>query len=209
MEGQSQASEEAVIRESRLYIAAILTVVGFALYLFLQRPPTGTTGPRTVISTPTPMPTSTESPGPASPGASAGELIAFSCEARTLPFSGGVDLTGAWLGNDHGIYYLRQVGDALWWSGMHLGGTDEATLGRLFTNVFHGEINRRDMTISGDFLDVPRGENMGGSTLVFEIVDDGGTVIQLVEERAIDGVERIGNFGGSTLTPCQEARLIP
>jgi hypothetical protein len=193
------------MRESRLYTAAVLAVVGFALYLFLQRLPTATTGLRTA----TPTPSSAESPGPARPAASAGQPIAFSCEARRLPFSGEVDLTGAWLGNDDGIYYMRQVGNALWWSGMHLRGTDEATLGRLFTIVFHGTINRSNMTISGDHIDVPRGENSGGSTLVFEIVDDGGTVIQLVEERALDGVVMLGNFGATTLTPCQEARLIP
>jgi hypothetical protein len=28
------------------------------------------------------------------------------------------DVTGVWLGNDGGTYYLRQIGDVVWWVGL-------------------------------------------------------------------------------------------
>ena len=40
-------------------------------------------------------------------------------------------LTGEWHAADGGIYYLRQIGNILWWNGMS-GGND----GRTFNNVF-------------------------------------------------------------------------
>ena len=44
-----------------------------------------------------------------------------------------MDLTGPWLANDDGIYYLRQIEDALWWSGMSGQAGPPETLGRVGT----------------------------------------------------------------------------
>jgi hypothetical protein len=68
------------------------------------------------------------------------------------------DLTGTWRADDEAIYYLRQVGNTLWWAGMspdpHLG-ANAFHRGLRFTNVFQGRISG-DL-VSGDWADVPRG----------------------------------------------------
>ncbi len=80
------------------------------------------------------------------------------------PLDGNVNLTGAWHANDVGTYYLRQIGNTLWWLGM------SRDQGRTFANVFHGTIAGN--VIEGDWVDVPMGEGgaySGGSlTLIGE-----------------------------------------
>ena len=65
-----------------------------------------------------------------------------------------MDLTGPWLANDDGIYYLRQIEDALWWSGMSGQGGPPGTLGREWTNVAFGQI-QVDLTIELQLADLP------------------------------------------------------
>jgi len=92
------------------------------------------------------------------------------------------DLSGTWIGNDGGAYYIRQIDDRVWWLGMS---GDE---GRSWTNLFIGTL--RNDTIMGDWADTPRGatRNAGRMTLV---VHDAGRV---------SAVERTGGFGGSEWT---------
>jgi hypothetical protein len=77
---------------------------------------------------------------------------------------GNVNLTGAWHANDIGTYYLRQIGNTLWWLGM------SRDQGRTFANVFHGTIAGN--VIEGGWVDVPMGAGgarSGGSlTLIGE-----------------------------------------
>jgi hypothetical protein len=75
-----------------------------------------------------------------------------------------VVLTGIWQANDGGTYYLRQIGNVLWWNGMS-GGND----GRTFNNVFKGTITPTTNTIAGEWADVPRGTVMGYGTLSLKI----------------------------------------
>src|SRR6476619_4108632 len=44
----------------------------------------------------------------------------FTCASRTQAWDGksAIDLTGTWAGDDQGVYYLRQLGDQIWWLGM-------------------------------------------------------------------------------------------
>jgi len=95
----------------------------------------------------------------------------------------GEDLTGPWGSNDGGTYYLRQIGDAVWWMG--LDGTD----GRNFSNVFHG--TRQANLITGQWSDVPRGGAMSSGSLVIEIVQ----TPRGVQLRKREGT---GGFGGTT-----------
>src|SRR5436190_12774748 len=60
-----------------------------------------------------------------------------------------VNLTGRWSGNDGGTYYLRQLGNELWWSGQ------SGDSGQTFSNVYQGTI--RGDQISGRWADVPQG----------------------------------------------------
>jgi hypothetical protein len=68
-------------------------------------------------------------------------------------------LTGSWLAND-GTYYLRQIGDELWWVGVSAGimypGVESCT-------VFHGSVTGSGVT--GEWSAVPRGALHGHGTL--------------------------------------------
>jgi hypothetical protein len=80
------------------------------------------------------------------------------------------DLTGAWSADDGGIYYLRQIGDRLWWAGFSTespGGTRDFNPGIQFSNVFQGRVagNR----IVGDWADVPRGQGSNSGSLTLEV----------------------------------------
>ncbi len=71
------------------------------------------------------------------------------------------DLTGVWASSDVGTYYVRQVGNTVWWLGL------SRDQGRTFANVFHGFIRYSDNEgvplarpiIVGDWADVPIGKN--------------------------------------------------
>ena len=131
------------------------------------------------------------------PAASAEAAIAAPCLRRALKFDPTrIDLTGAWTGNDQGVYYIRQVGKTVWWSGMSgQTGTPDA-LGRDWNNVATGQI-KDDLTIALDWADVPRGQILGGGTLVWKIQDDGTGNIKLTK------VSETGSgFGGEVFTPC-------
>src|SRR5215204_5549114 len=75
------------------------------------------------------------------------QAAAAPCTERTLAFDPAkIDLTGAWLGNDEGIYYIRQVGKKIWWNGMSARSGPPDLLGREWNNVAAGEI-QADLTI--------------------------------------------------------------
>jgi hypothetical protein len=98
------------------------------------------------------------------------------------PFS----LTGVWQASDGGTYYLRHIGyNILWWNGMS--GND----GRSFNNVFKGEITWNSgisSTISGEWIDVPRGSIMSSGALNLEITSP--TTLKIVSQT--------GGFGATT-----------
>jgi hypothetical protein len=105
-----------------------------------------------------------------------------------------VDLTGAWTGDDHGIYYLRQLGSVVWWNGMsgHAGSPSE--LGRDWNNVGRGEI--KALKIDAEWADVPRGGILGHGTLSLKIEDDGTGNVLIVK------VGETGTgFGNTVWTP--------
>src|SRR3954447_8851398 len=46
-------------------------------------------------------------------------VVGARCDRRPMKFDAAkIDLTGAWLPNDGGIYYIRQLGKTTWWNGM-------------------------------------------------------------------------------------------
>jgi hypothetical protein len=95
----------------------------------------------------------------------------------------GEDLTGPWGGNDGGVYYVRQIGNAVWWMG--LDGAD----GKNFSNVFHG--TRVGNLITGEWSDVPRGGAASSGSLAIEVV-------QTPRGVALRKREGTGGFGGTT-----------
>jgi hypothetical protein len=71
--------------------------------------------------------------------------------------------SGAWHGSDNGTYYLRQIGDTVWWLGL------SRDQGRSYANVFKGAV--KEGGIAGRWFDV---DLTGGSILTHgELVIDG------------------------------------
>lgn len=87
-------------------------------------------------------------------------------------------LTGVWNCNDGGVYFIRQVGNQVWWYGQSSDG------GATWSNVFQGTI--RGNNLIGSWADVPKGSIRGSGEMTLSI---SGSSIQKVS-----GGE---NFGGS------------
>jgi hypothetical protein len=119
------------------------------------------------------------------------------CVPAPTPFKkSGFDLTGAWAGEDGGIYYLRQLGSVVWWNGMAGRDRSPSELGRDWNNVARGVI--KGLQIDVETSDVPRGGALFQSTLVLNIQDDGAGNIEIVKTREVEG-----GFGNSVWTPCR------
>ena len=134
-------------------------------------------------------------PAHAKPSPSIAE--AAPCVKRALKFDPKtLDLTGAWGGDDDGIYYIRQIGKVIWWSGMSGAAGPADQLGRDWNNVATGTI-KDDLTIPVTWADVPRGQAEGVGTMVWEVQDDGYGNARLVKQSATGS-----GFGGTEFIPC-------
>jgi hypothetical protein len=104
------------------------------------------------------------------------------CAPAPLKFdpAGKIDLTGAWAADDGGIYYVRQLGNVIWWNGMSQRDEPPGSLGRTWNNVGRGEI-KDDLTIVAEWADVPRGMVDGQGTVTFKIGADGAGNIQVTK----------------------------
>jgi hypothetical protein len=67
------------------------------------------------------------------------------------------DLTGIYTCNDGGTYYVRQLGNSVFWLGLS---SDD---GGTFTNVFKGIIQGNNVV--GNWADVPRGQTHSAGTM--------------------------------------------
>ncbi len=94
-----------------------------------------------------------------------------------------VSLTGVWNCDDKGTYYLRQIGNTLWWYG------EQKSNNLLWSNVAHGTIT--DNTINLEWVDVPKGSNQFSGTLMTLNIDSNNQL------RAVYKKE---GFGGSVWT---------
>lgn len=100
--------------------------------------------------------------------------------------TGSADLTGTWMGNDGGTYYLRQIDTRVIWFGESGG----------FSNLFRG--NRSGNAVSGDWADVPKGGLLQSGT------------IAVAYDPATDTLARTavtGGFGGTRWSRVQ-ARVV-
>ena len=86
----------------------------------------------------------------------------------TPPTPGGgskiINLTGIWSCNDGGTYYIRQIGDAVWWDG------DDTSANPHWANVACGTISGNTVTL--EYADVPEGTAIGYGTLVLEVISN-------------------------------------
>lgn len=141
--------------------------------------------------------TSPQASGGNQPTSQPVELAAVVCVPAPRPFkSTGFDLTGAWAGDDGGIYYLRQIGSVVWWNGMSGRDGSPLDIGRDYNNVARGVID--GLQIDVETSDVPRGGALFNSTLVLRIQDDGTGNIEIVKTREVKG-----SFGNNVWTPCR------
>lgn len=127
-------------------------------------------------------------------GTAATDLSAIGC-AGDDPADVG-ELTGAWAGNDSGVYYIRHVGDCVWWFGTEVTEIERGQTGQPgFANVAGGRMvgTRIDL----EWADVPLGNTVNGGGLTF-VYDELNGQLTLTEQR---GGQR--PFGGTVLTRIQ------
>jgi len=92
------------------------------------------------------------------------------------------DLTGLWNCDDGGKYYIRQMGNMIWWYG-------EATpTSPGWSNVMYGTISGD--TIKGNWADVPKGSTMNNGIMVLNIESN----------RRLNIISKTVGFGGSLWT---------
>jgi hypothetical protein len=103
-------------------------------------------------------------------------------------------LTGVWSCNDGGTYYIKQIGDIIWWYG-------ESAHPVVWSNVARGTISGRTITL--EWADVPKGKSGGSGTLVLYKVP--GPAMYVIgapdnvseEVKALAIQSETGGFGGS------------
>jgi len=141
-----------------------------------------------------PSPTPSRTPAP----------IGQTCTFTHRPFdAASIHLTGAWGANDGGVYYIRQHGSDVAWNGMSNRLLPVSELGREWNNVALGKLGS-DGVIQLDWMDVPRGNILGGGTLTFKAQADPKGELELVKTD-----ETGTGFGGETFRPCQADALAP
>jgi hypothetical protein len=149
----------------------------------------GCAGDAPVPSAPDGSRTPTRSP--ASSGMALADLSAIGCASDDPAGEG--ELTGAWAGNDRGVYYIRQVGECVWWFGTEVADVELGAVNqRGFANVASGRLAGTRLDV--EWADVPLGDTVNGGGLTF-LYDSERGELTLTEQRG-GGIP----FGGTVLT---------
>jgi hypothetical protein len=136
---------------------------------------------------------SASTPAPSAPVATASPIAGGVCTPTPIKFDPkAIDLNGSWAGDDGGIYYVRQIGNVVWWNGMSSREDPPEHLGRDWNNVGRGEIGD-DLVIVSEWADVPRGGIDGGGTVNFKIGADAAGDLRITK------VAETGSGRGDTL----------
>lgn len=93
-----------------------------------------------------------------------------------------IDLTGLWNCDEGGLFYIRQIGDSVWWYG------EQSSTNPSWSNVAEGTISGN--TIAMKWVDVPKGGTMNSGILVLNIISN----------TRLTAIQRTGGFGGSGWT---------
>jgi hypothetical protein len=137
------------------------------------------------------VPSSPSSSATADASTIAAELSAIAC-ATEDPVDGG-ELTGAWKGDDRMVYYIRQVGDCLWWLGTDLADIESGRTGQSgVANVASGRVDGINIVV--EWADLPAGDIVGGGGLTL-LYDEAHDQLAIVEQRG-GGVR----YGATLLT---------
>lgn len=103
------------------------------------------------------------------------------------PAADTVNLNGKWRGNDGATYYIRRVGNRVWWYG------EKSATNPSFSNVFRAAFSgsiRTGSTVVGEWADVPKGTFLNSGSLSFKVINP----------NFLQRTNQTGNFGGSTWT---------
>ena len=92
------------------------------------------------------------------------------------------DLTGVWNCDDGGKYYIRQIGNTIWWYG------DNNPDSPGFSNVMNGTICGNIITLN--WADVPKGRTLNSGIMTLKIESS----------NRISAISKTGGFGGSVWT---------
>ena len=114
--------------------------------------------------------------------------------------SGWCGLTGPWTGDDGGTYYLRQIGEQVYWYG-------EATAtSPTWANVFSGRIEGN--RIEGSWAGVPKGNTRGVGTLEL-IIEAKGEILRVIGKTGAFTGSRWVRQTAIPSKPRASSRLIP
>jgi hypothetical protein len=94
-----------------------------------------------------------------------------------------LDITGIYRCNDGGTYYVRKVGDRVWWYG------ESGDGGTSWSNTFKGKMQGRSQ-IRGEWVDVPKGSARS----------EGNLTIRQIDFDKFIAVDQTGGFSGSEWT---------
>jgi microsomal dipeptidase-like Zn-dependent dipeptidase len=117
----------------------------------------------------------------------------FPPEMRSLPQGysfGEQNLTGAWQGDDAAFYYVRETSsDIVWVAENNQWGGPGGNIRPSFTHVFFGKHVKGDPSISGHWIDIPKG-----------IAADSGTLTLTIKgPQDIETLTKTGGFAASFL----------
>jgi|GEM_PF-2044013 len=101
------------------------------------------------------------------------------------------DLTGTWIGNDGGKYYIRQLNNEVWWYG------ENSPTSPAWSNIAFGNIMGNEIMLK--WADVPKGRIMNAGTMTLEIISPNKIVARY----------KTGGFGGSEWTKGYDETEIP
>lgn len=93
-----------------------------------------------------------------------------------------IDLTGLWNCDEGGLFYIRQIGDGVWWYG------EQSSTNPSWSNVAEGRIS--DNMINLNWIDVPKGSTMNSGILVLNIISNNQLTV----------AQKTGDFKGSEWT---------
>ena len=86
-----------------------------------------------------------------------------------------------WAGSEGGVYYIRQVGDCVWWFGTELKDIEPGQAGQLgFANVATGRVDGTRIEV--EWADLPLGNVLGGGGLSL-VYDEENDQLSITEQR--------------------------
>jgi hypothetical protein len=116
------------------------------------------------------------------------------CIPAAIPFDAeDIQLTGRWSVADGGVYFVRQIDDTVWWSGMSDAAQFSRPIGFDWSNVGKGTL--RGDVLDIEYADVPRGSIFGSGAISLKVGPDAAGNLEM---RQVSG-----DFRGLVLTPCE------